>query len=142
MPAYLVTAILRRYPGPEAYAVWVPSRYATVAYAAASGATRWIRRYYSPGGAGGTAMFVGVSPDASTVFVTGAAGTGFDDYATLGYDAATGAQLWVRLYKGPEGANAATGGAVSPVRPQVFITGTSVGVNGKQDYATVSYTQG
>ena len=142
MPAYLVTAILRRYPGPEAYAVWVPSRYATVAYAAASGATRWIRRYYGPGGAGGTAMFVGVSPDASTVFVTGAAGTGFDDYATLGYDAATGAQLWVRLYKGPEGANAATGGAVSPVRPQVFITGTSVGVNGKQDYATVSYTQG
>jgi WD40 repeat protein len=116
--------------------------YATVAYAADSGATRWVRRYRGPGGAGGAAIFVGVSPDASTVFVTGAAGTGFDDYATLGYDAATGARLWVRLYKGPKGFNSATGGAVSPVRPQVFVTGTSVGVNGKQDYATVSYTQG
>jgi PQQ-like domain len=116
--------------------------YATVAYAANSGVTRWVRRYYGPGGTGGTAIFAGVSPDASTVFVTGAAGTGLDDYATLGYDAATGAQLWVRLYKGPKGSNAATGGAVSPARPQVFVTGTSVGITGKQDYATVSYTQG
>jgi PQQ-like domain len=119
-----------------------PYNYATVAYAAASGATRWVRRYRGPGGAGGAAIFVGVSPDASTVFVTGAAGSGLDDYATLGYDAATGAQLWVRLYKGPKGFNSATGGAVSPARPQVFVTGTSVGINGNQDYATVSYTQG
>jgi hypothetical protein len=115
---------------------------ATVAYDAASGATRWARRYNGSGGAGAAAIFVGVSPDSSTVFVTGAGGTGLDDYATQGYDAATGARLWVRLYKGPKGLNSATGGAVSPARPQVFVTGTSVGLNGKQDYATVSYTQG
>jgi hypothetical protein len=75
------------------------------------------------------------------VFVTGASGAGFDDFATLGYDAATGAQMWVRLYTGPRGLNSATAAAVSPVRPQVFVSGISLGaIHGS--YGTVSYTQG
>jgi hypothetical protein len=44
-----------------------------------------------------------VSPDGSTVFVTGeSAGTsGYQDYATVAYSASTGARLWTSRYDGP-----------------------------------------
>ena len=80
--------------------------YATIADNAATGAQLWVKRYTGPGSGDDQAYSVAVSPDGTTVFVTGySSGTtaGQVDYATVGYNAATGAQLWVKRYAGLRG---------------------------------------
>lgn len=76
---------------------------------------------------------VAASPTGGAVFVTGYGGT-------IGYDAATGAQLWVSQYNGP----AQLGGfadavSVSPDGSRVFVTGDTVDAHGDLEYATVAY---
>jgi hypothetical protein len=113
--------------------------YATVAYDASTGATVWSRRYTRPGF--DVAYALGVSPDGSRVFVTGASGgsTGSSDYATVAYDASTGATLWSRRYTRP-GNEVAVDLGVSPDGSQVFVTGRSEeATSGRYDYATVGY---
>ena len=68
--------------------------YATVAYNAATGTQLWVARYNGPSN-NGAAAEVAVSPDSKAVFVTGSSlgtPTG-EDYATVAYNAASGAQL-------------------------------------------------
>jgi WD40 repeat protein len=117
--------------------------YATVAYNAATGAQRWVRRYNGATEGDRGANSVAVSPNGKTVFVTGSSYTGSAsdyDYATVAYNAATGAQLWARRYSGPvRGLDAATSVAVSPSGKTVFVTGYSQGTAGSFDYATVAY---
>jgi len=113
--------------------------YATVAYNAATGAQLWARR--SQLGGLGLPFSMAVSPDGSKVFVTGYATTSgsTSDYATVAYNAATGAQLWARLYTGKaKGLSQAHGVAVSPDGSKVFVTGVSPALNGRDD-ATVAY---
>jgi hypothetical protein len=120
--------------------------YTTVAYSTTTGAKVWVERYDGPGHFDDFASALGVSPDGSTVFVTGGStgsnGFGEEDYATVAYDAATGAREWVSRYDGPahldDGADAM---AVSPDGSTVFVTGDSNGSNG-YDYATVAYDAG
>jgi len=60
--------------------------YGTVAYNAATGIPRWNRTYQGTGQSDDLANSIAVSPDGSTVFVTGAsAGTSFHtlDFATV-----------------------------------------------------------
>jgi PQQ-like domain len=85
---------------------------------------------------------VGISPDGTKVFVTGSSvgSQGDTDYATVAYDAATGAQLWVGRYDGPaNGGDGAEALAVSPDGSKLFVTGGSEGVGTGGDYATVAY---
>ena len=112
--------------------------YATVAYNAATGAQLWVKRYISPGSQG-FATSVAASPDGRTVFVTGysASHTSGYDYATVAYNAATGAQLWVKRYTGPAGDDFAHSVTVSG--STVYVTGSSIGTNDGYDYATVAY---
>jgi hypothetical protein len=101
----------------------------------------WVHLYNGPGN-NDSAHALGVSPDGSTVFVTGSSvdgSTGFSDYATVAYDASTGAGLWVRRYNGPANENdAAYALTVSPDGSKVFVTGDSGPVLA-EDYATVAY---
>jgi WD40 repeat protein len=122
------------------------SDYATAAYDAATGAQRWASRYSGPPGHADYARSVAVSPDGATVFVTGgspagpAGTTSGVDYATVAYDAATGAQRWASRYNGPaNGYDSAFAVAVSPDGATVFVTGTSQGATSIRDYATVAY---
>jgi DNA-binding beta-propeller fold protein YncE len=112
--------------------------YTTVAYDAGTGARLWVRSYNSPVDVFDFPSSLGVSPDASAVYVTGSGG---GDYATVAYDAGTGARLWVRRYgTQASGGDAAGALGVSPDGTAVFVTG-GVGRrrNHPPDYATLAY---
>jgi outer membrane protein assembly factor BamB len=119
--------------------------YATVAYNAATGAERWAARYNDPGNGNDDARVVVVSPDGHTVYVTGHSdgGGGFSryNYATVAYNAATGAERWAARYNGPgDGHDSPTNVAVSPGGDTVYVSGTSYGGTATgMDYATVAY---
>jgi hypothetical protein len=112
--------------------------FVTIAYDAATGARAWITRSLASGGGNSIA----VSPDGSKVFVTGptlASGSA-DEYATIGYDTATGKQLWAAAYHGAPGANSTPVAlGVSPDSSSVFVTGTTTLSGGHREYATVAY---
>jgi DNA-binding beta-propeller fold protein YncE len=122
-----------------------PGDFATIAYRAATGARLWVARYNGPGDSFDQATSLAVSLDGETVFVTGSSNTsqgGPSDYATVAYDAATGAQLWVSRGSGPGSRiGGATSVAVSPDGATVFVTGYSNRPAGDRgdDYATIAY---
>jgi WD40 repeat protein len=117
--------------------------YTTLAYRASTGATRWLKSYNGPSSGYDQATALGLSPDGSRVFVTGASrGSGTKlDYATVAYDASSGARLWVKRYNGPgNGIDYATALGVSADGAIVFVTGYSRGSGSGDDYATVAYS--
>ena len=101
--------------------------YATVAYSAATGAPLWARRYNGPGKSMDIPRSIVVTPDSSTVVMTGEAATtnGTTDATTIGYDTTTGVTKWMARFNGR--ANAYDGGeaiGVSPDGSKVFVGGT------------------
>jgi hypothetical protein len=118
--------------------------YATVAYDASTGAELWLNRYNGPGNSYDQATALGVSPDGTDVFVTGHSmgSTSQYDYATVAYDASTGARRWLKRYNGPGNSyDQPYSLGVSPDATEVFVTGYSVGST-SGDYATVAYSAG
>jgi hypothetical protein len=114
-----------------------------VAYDAASGAQLWSARYNGPASNYDAAAGLAVSPDGQTVFVTGTSwsATSGEDYVTIAYDAATGAELWIKSYNGPGNHNdVADSVAVAPGGDAVYVTGTSQNASSGYDYATVAYS--
>jgi hypothetical protein len=121
--------------------------YATVTYDASSGTQLWARLYTGPlAGSpkrGAFAPSLAVSPDASSVFVTGANSPRYSnsDYATVAYDASSGSILWAERYNGPgNNTDIARAVGVSPDGSKVFVTGESSGLGCCRDYATVAYS--
>ncbi|WP_157987752.1 S8 family serine peptidase [Jiangella endophytica] len=122
--------------------------YATVRYAAATGATSWVSSYSGPAGGVDAAAAVAVSRDGSQVVVTGtsAGEDSGDDFATVAYEAAGGTQRWAARYDGPAGDDDdAAAVTVSPDGARVFVTGGSdLGVGddplvAPSDFATIAY---
>jgi DNA-binding beta-propeller fold protein YncE len=107
----------------------------TTLAAASPGAQLWAARYDNPGNGGATS--VAASPNGKTAFVTGYTTAGaLEDYSTVAYNAATGAQLWAARYTDPGHTfDKAYSVAVSPDGTKVFVTGTS----DDSDYTTVAY---
>jgi hypothetical protein len=97
--------------------------YLTVAYNAATGATRWA----DASGPQGRTDAIAVSPDGSAVYVTGATGT-------VAYNAATGAKLWTAS----AWANAI---AVAPDGSAVYVTSSlTFGYRNRYTaYLTIAY---
>ena len=105
----------------------------------ASGAQLWVSRYNGPGRGDDDAAAMATSPDGQTVFVTGSSDGG-NEFATVAYQAGTGAQRWARRYDSPDGSvDQAVAVAVSPGGGQVFVTGWSSGA-GHGGIATVAYS--
>ena len=122
---------------PSNYSAWSPE----LPGCAATGATLWRRRYV--GEAISDTISAAVSPAGDRVYVTGMSYStgGVDDYVTIAYDAATGAQLWVGGYNGPASENdGAASVAVNPVTGAVYVTGVSVGLSPGYDYLTIGYS--
>jgi hypothetical protein len=86
--------------------------------------------YNGPGNGDDVPDQVAVSPDGGTVFVTGGSNGGGSgkDYAMVGYDPATGAQLWASRYNAPANRrDLACSVAAGPGGRSVFLTWTSTG---------------
>jgi len=117
------------------------TEWATIAYDAGTGTRLWVKRFNGPVGRPGEAYALGVSPDGTRVFVTGYTITATQPvYATVAYDAATGARLWGRLYAADPGdSSVATALGVSPDGTRVYVTGASEHSDGSSDYATLAY---
>ena len=119
--------------------------YATAAYDATTGAQLWLATYTDLGNLNDVAASLAVSPNGKTVYVTGqsggeSGGVASYDYATIAYNAATGAQLWIARYNGPgNGDDKAYSVVVSPDGGTVFVTGESAETTSAFDYATVAY---
>ena len=115
--------------------------YVTLAYNSASGTRVWKRRFSSPLGISrDEAAALGVSPDGSAVFVTGAADGGptESDYLTVAYDASTGQRRWTARHAGPYREDAQTL-SVSPDGSAVFVSGYTVLTGTGLDILTVGY---
>jgi hypothetical protein len=115
--------------------------YATVAYRAATGHRVWTARYDGPANGDDAAIDLVVSPNGHTVYVTGTStgGTTGLDFATVAYNAATGKQRWVARFDGGHGDENVDSIAVSPDGSRVIVTGQVTNGAGNGDYATVSY---
>jgi len=114
--------------------------YAVVAYDTASGAELWVARYDGPAHNRDFITAVGVSPDGSRVFVTGASSS---DSFTAAYGAETGTLIWGDRYAGPAGlASGANALAVAPDEAHVYVTGSSTDRVHRGGAVTVSYAAG
>lgn len=111
--------------------------YVTIAYNASDGAKVWLARYDGPARSGDAPEAIAVA--GSRVIVTGGSiGVGTsDDYATIAYDAATGARDWVRRYVGPAGLDVAYG--LSTASGIVYVTGWEDEIGGTDGWATIAY---
>ena len=76
---------------------------------AAPGDLAWARTYGGPAGLDDAAAAIDVSPDGSTVFVTGRSdGEGTADPTTVAYNSASGVRLWTSRLD-PPGPSVGTG---------------------------------
>ena len=111
---------------------------ATVAYGADTGTQLWANVYRAPGTQFSSGEALAVSPNGSTLFVTGdaAASNGTSSYLTLAYNANTGAHTWNRAYAN-HGASNLIG--LSPDGSTVFVSGSVRAPKADREIETVAY---
>jgi uncharacterized delta-60 repeat protein len=112
--------------------------YTTVALSSA-GMVLWVNRYTGPGNSYDQATAVTVDPSGN-VLVTGYSGSGASqDWATLKYSV-VGTALWTNRYNGPGNSYDVPNAAAVGASGQIYVTGTSQGVTGDDNWATVAYS--
>jgi hypothetical protein len=120
--------------------------YLTTAYDTVSGAVLWTARYRAANGVAHGLPGLAISPDGSSVFLTGAGNASSQccdtSIATIAYNAVTGAQTWASGYTGPGDSNAqGIIARVSPDASKVYILASTEAGNTVIAYGTASGTQ-
>jgi hypothetical protein len=111
--------------------------YATVAYAASTGALEWSRRFAGSG----TDTASGIVATSGTVVVGGTTtgGSTGQDYYTIAYSPSTGARLWAARYgSGASNNDQLVAVGASPDSTQIFVTGT-IPTSGGHGFSTIAY---
>lgn len=129
-----------------ASAVTLPAAAAPDDGTAAGRSPVWVATYHGPSG-NSRAVAEAISPDGTTLFVTGSTGemgaAGPYHWATIAYNTATGGQRWLRTYQGSDISSSSSAApaaiAVSPNGSTVFVTGSVTNTGGAQAEATVAY---
>jgi hypothetical protein len=116
--------------------------YATVKYDAASGDTLWVSRYSGAVSGNDIARAVTFS-GSSAVFVTGGSQneSGDYDYATIRYNATTGAAVWISRYDGTAGGDDQAQALALRSTSRIYVTGRSLQSGSFNDMTTVEYNQ-
>ena len=112
--------------------------YATIKYDS-SGQEQWVARYNGPGNGFDEATAIAID-GLGDVYVTGGGpgSGGAAEYATIKYNAA-GQEEWVARYNGPgTGSNGASAIGLDG-SGNIYVTGSSFGLDGTYDYATIKY---
>ncbi|HEY6169839.1 MAG TPA: SBBP repeat-containing protein, partial [Verrucomicrobiae bacterium] len=118
-------------------AMAVPAPHAN---AAAFGEPLWTNRYDGPGTSYDSINAVAVDRNGDVIVTGASTGTnGFYDYATIKYSGA-GVPLWTNRYDGPAGGGDVAHAMAVDGSGNVFVTGGSMGTNGRFDYATIKYS--
>jgi hypothetical protein len=113
--------------------------YLTIKYDT-EGVEQWVRKYNGPDNSFDILNDI-VVDDSGNVYVTGESfGLGtYRDYATIKYNT-LGDLLWVKRYNGLENSyDKAVAIAIDNLK-NVFVTGGSIGVNNRYNYATIKYS--
>lgn len=105
--------------------------FASVKYSAATGKQLWVGRYNGTGNLNDSGVALAVSPDNATVVVTGRSngkgGTYDIEWATIAYNASTGAARWTKRYgvigEGSPDENLPAGVVMNPNGGTVYVTG-------------------
>ena len=114
----------------------VTQSWVTIAYNAKSGTRRWLTAHAEGNGTGTAPRAIGVSPDGTKVFVTGAKPGTAHGFMTVAYDAKTGAQLWIST----SSIAASPAAMVVWDNSVLYVTGSTATVNGvSPDYLTIAY---
>ncbi|MFG3533202.1 S8 family serine peptidase [Streptomyces sp. NPDC047917] len=117
--------------------------YFTAAYDTATGKQTWAKTYDGPGHKTDDSRMIAITPEGRTLIVSGQSpgtGTGFSDWGTVAYDAATGAQKWTARHDGPShGLDIPSAMAVSEDGTSVIVTGASSSAKTSTDLVTEAY---
>ncbi|UCG92588.1 MAG: SBBP repeat-containing protein [candidate division WOR-3 bacterium] len=102
--------------------------------------TVWTRHYNGPGNDVDIACAVAVD-DSGNVYVTGSSiGINtLEDYATIRYDV-SGDSIWVSRYDGVWGGTDYPIGLIVDSSNNVYVSGSSMGMDATYDYATIKYS--
>jgi hypothetical protein len=113
--------------------------YATIAYGAADGTERWVRRPHAPAGVYSIRVLA-VAPNDSRIVVAGRRERhGHDRFTTVAYGA-SGATACADRYDGPvDKERLGTDVAISPDSSQAIVTGRSWAAKGRYNFATIAY---
>lgn len=101
--------------------------YATIKYNNATGAIQWVSRYNGPGDSTDRATSLAIDNDGNVYVIGASAGNGTKmDYATIRYNNATGAVIWVSRFNGAGNDYDGAESIAADNAGNVYVTGVSV----------------